>query len=237
MHRLLNTLSNNLLLKLTALGLAFLLWFSVKTDNQMRIDGIPVEVSNGDPDWVVAGEPDPPQVGVVFSGPYRELIRMAVERPSVVVPVAEVRDSTQIVALRPNWVTLGNGLTSTRVEDIRPAAVRLTFDRVVTREIPVVMPVIGMPVPGFELAGPVRLDPPAVRATGASRILEKLDTLRLPALDLTRRNATDTVTIPVEAPDPDVTLLTPEVRAIIRIRPVRTEPDTMTPLFLPRLPR
>lgn len=220
-QRIVDALTNDLTLKLTSLGLAFLLWSLVKTGNQTGIDGVPIEVVNRDAEWVLAGPPDPPTVRVVFSGPVRELFRMlAAEPPNVLVPIEQVNDSSEFIALRPNWVALGQGMNNTRVEEIRPSAVRLHFDRIANREIPVSIVLLGQPMTGFELAGPVRLEPRYVRVSGASRLLEPIDTLRLPPLDLSRYGATDTVTVPVDTVGTDLVFVPDEVRVIVPIRPV-----------------
>jgi hypothetical protein len=222
-QRLWETLTNDLLLKLTALGLAFLLWTLVENDNQVGIDDIPVTVANGDAGWVLAAEPEPTAVRVVFSGPVRELIRVAAERPEILVPIDSVRDSTDVIVLRPSWVALGNGMDNTRVEEITPRTVRVRFDRVATRMVPVVAPVMGVPPAGFELAGPVVLEPPMVRVSGAGRLLAALDTVRIPAIDLGRRTTTDTFTVSIDSLGPGIITVPREVRAILTIRPVRAD--------------
>jgi hypothetical protein len=151
------TLTNDRLLKLTALGLAFLLWTLVETDQRVGLDAIPVVVANADAGWVLAGEPEPASVQVVFSGPVRELIRVAAERPELLVPIDSVRDTTDVVVLRPTWVALGNGMDNTHVEEITPRAVRLRFDRVETRMIPVSVGVVGEPQAGYEFVGQIAL--------------------------------------------------------------------------------
>jgi hypothetical protein len=217
------TLTNDRLLKLTALGLAFLLWTLVETDNRVGIDAIPVVVANADAGWVLAAEPEPSSVEVVFSGPVRELIRVAAERPEILVPIDSVRDTTDVVVLRPTWVALGNGMDNTRVEEITPRAVRLRFDRVTTRMIPVTVSVVGEPEAGYEFVGQIALEPTAIRASGASRVLDTLDTVRLPAIDLGRRMATDTIVIPVDSLGPGIIAVPRQVRAIVEIRPIKAD--------------
>lgn len=220
MRRLLDRLTNDLLLKITALFLAFLLWSLVKTDSQVPIADIPIQVVNQDPGWVLDGLPEPATVQVTFSGPVRELFRVAAERPSVLVPIDDVSDTTEVVLLHTNWVALGNRVTATRVEDIRPTAIRLHFDRVSTKTIPLAVRVIGAPVPGFEVAGMIRVDPATVWASGASRRLEAIDSIRLPAIDLTQRTTTDTFALAIDTTGMGVIMTPREVRVIVPIRPV-----------------
>ncbi len=219
MRRLVDALTKDLLLKVTALGLAFLLWSLVKEDRRVAIDDIAVEVVNGDAGWVLAGAPEPAVVRVTFSGPVRELFRVAAERPRILVPIASVRDSSQVVVLRPDWVSLGDGLGATQIEEIRPAAVRLVFDRLITRSIPLAIRVIGEPVPGFSLDGPVRLDPEAVVASGPASRLAAIDSLRLPPIDLVRRIVTDTILVPIDTTGLGIIVAPREARVIVPIRP------------------
>lgn len=230
MQRLWETLTNDLLLKLTALGLAFLLWTLVENDNSVGIDDIPVAVANGDAGWVLAAEPEPASVRVVFSGPVRELIRVAAERPEILVPIDSVRDSTDVIVLRPNWVALGNGMDNTRVEEIAPRTVRVRFDRVTTRLVPVTARLSGTPAAGYELSGPVLIDPPVVRVSGASRRLAVLDSVRLPVIELAGRMAGGTFTFPIDSLGPGIIAVPGEVRAIVTIRPARADTAAHFPI-------
>ncbi|MGH7503765.1 MAG: CdaR family protein [Longimicrobiales bacterium] len=231
MQRLLDRLTNDLLLKVTALGLAFLLWSLVKTDTRVPITEIPIQVVNQDPGWILAGPPEPATVQVTFSGPVRELFRVAAERPSVLVPIDDVSDTLEVVLLHTNWVALGNQLGNTRVEDIRPTAIRLRFDRVSTKTIPVASRLIGSPVNGYALAGRPLLDPATVWVSGASRRLEAIDSVRLPAIDLTERMRTDTLTLVIDTTGLGVIMTPREVRVVLPIR--RVIPDSTVRSTLP----
>jgi hypothetical protein len=60
LRRIHTILTHNWLLKITALGLAFLLWSVVKADNRVSIENVPIQVVNRDGDWVLSQRPDPP---------------------------------------------------------------------------------------------------------------------------------------------------------------------------------
>ncbi len=132
MRRLLETLARNWRLKLAALGIALLLWSVVKAEEivSVYVRGVPVTVSVRDPAWENAGSPAPARVTLQLTGPVREVLRIAFERPRIVVPVEDVRDSVMVAGLRADWVHLSGSLTRTRVDDIIPASVRLAFHRV-----------------------------------------------------------------------------------------------------------
>lgn len=223
-RRLIDALTNDVLLKLTAIGLAFLLWTTVTTPDPVTIDGIPVDVIVRDSGWSLRGGATPATVTIEMTGPLRQLVRVATERPALVVTVDQVSDSVQTVELRSSSLSLTAGMEDVRVEAIRPLTVNLRFDRVTSRVVPLSIGLIGEPPAAYELAGPVTLDPPSVRATGPSRLLAELDTIRLEAVDLTQRIGTDTITLRIDQVPGGIAVDPLDVRVIVPLRPV--PPDT-----------
>jgi YbbR domain-containing protein len=221
-------LTENWALKLSALGLAFLLWTVVKADNRMAIEDIPIRVVARDADWVLASEPEPPSVAVVFTGPVRELLRVAVEKPGIIIPIDDVNDSTEVHILRTNFVSLSNGLNNTRVEEFRPSTVRLRFDRVTTRLLPLTVRLTGTPVAGFEQAGPPVIEPPSVRVSGATSRLAQMDSILLPPIDIGARTATDTQLVAIDTTGLGIIVSPRQAQVIVPIR--RVPPDTLPPL-------
>jgi YbbR domain-containing protein len=214
-------------LKLTALALAFLLWTTVQADapGEWVANNVQIRVVNNDPDWVVVDAPSPSEVSVTFSGPYRELLRAASERPDIIVPVDQVSDSTELFPLSVNRVRMPPGTPNTGVLGIQPAMVRVNFDRVMTRLIPVSVDLQGELAPGFELAGPVTVDPSVVRASGAGRNLARADTLRLPPIDVRDLRGGDTLDITIDTTGTGLIISPRTVRVVVPIRPVLTEPN------------
>jgi YbbR domain-containing protein len=225
-RRLVDALTNDLLLKLTAIGLAFLLWTTVTTPDPVAIDGIPVRPVIHDAQWAQLGDPAPATVTVEFTGPLRQLVRVATERPPMNVILESVSDSVVEVQLRPSFLALEAGMEDIRVEAIRPLSVTFRFDRVESRVVPVAVGIIGAPAPGFEQAGAATVEPRTVRLTGPRRTLDQLDTLRLVAIDLSRWTGTDTVPAVFEGLPANVTVDPTTVRVIVPVAPV--DPDTTT---------
>lgn len=209
--------TQNWALKLSALGLAFLLWTVVKADNHVEIEEVPVRVVNRDPEWTHVAT-DPPAVTVVFSGPVRELLRVALEKPSVIVPIDDVTDSASVHILRSNFISMFSGLSSTRVEEFRPNTVRLRFDRITTVEVPLAVRLSGSPVEGYEVAGVPRVDPRFVRVSGATSRLANLDSIRLPPIDLGSSSATDTQVVAIDTTGLGVIVSPQQARVIVPIR-------------------
>jgi YbbR domain-containing protein len=221
-------LTRNWTLKLAALGLAVLLWSVVKAEAPVRvtIPDVPVEVALRDGRWTATAPPVPGTVTVVFSGPVRDLVKLAVERPRVVIPIDEVTDTTEIHLLQPRWVQLGQDLERTRAEDILPSTVRLSFERITTRLLPVLPVTEGEPPVGFRLEKPVRADPPAITVSGPSSRLAQLEMIRLPAVDISELTGPTAITVAIDTTELDGLAVSPrQVTVTVSIEPV--PPDSV----------
>src|SRR5690606_5974279 len=154
------------------------MWITVRADGPGQWSWeVPVRVINNDADWVVTGPPVPAEVTLYLRGPYRELLRASSDMPEVIVPIGagEITDSTEVFQLRNSWVSLPSGTERVEVIQLLPSSVRIPFDRISTRIIPVAAPLIGEPPPGYELIGDIIIEPVAVRAAGAGRAIARMD--------------------------------------------------------------
>lgn len=128
-------LTRNWQLKLAAVALAVLLWALVRaeqpTEQWVRVA---IEPQVLDPDYELRGEPDPATVQVRFAGTWRELGELALDKPVLVIHIRNVGRQRTFV-LEPSMVRLPDGVRG-RVNaiDVRPGLVRLTLERVATRE-------------------------------------------------------------------------------------------------------
>ncbi len=225
--RTLEVITNNWALKLAALAIAFMLWGAVKAEvpERLQVSDVPVRVVARDGDWEPAAPPAPSTVDITFSGPTRELMRVAVNRPEVLIPVDDVSDSVETRVLRSGWVQLYGGMDNTRVEDIRPISVTLRWDRVVSRLVPVTVRVIGTPAAGYRLSGPIEVEPTAVRVNGGAARVSGLDTIRLGPIDLSGWTATDSFPLGVDTTDLGVIVSPMTVRVVVPVEPL---PDSLT---------
>ncbi|HEX2166758.1 MAG TPA: CdaR family protein [Longimicrobiales bacterium] len=225
LRRVIDWATNDWALKLTALVLAFLMWVTVRADEPGQWSWeVPVRVINNDADWVVSGLPVPAEVTLYLRGPYRELLRASSDLPEIIVPIQEVQDSSEVVQLRSNWVSLPSGTDQVTVVDILPSSVRIAFDLVTTMLIPVAAPLLGEPPPGYELIGDVVVEPAVVRASGASRAIARVDSLRLPPIDLSSVRTYDTLQLTIDTTGTGLMISPRTVRVFIPIGSV--VPDT-----------
>ena len=235
LRRVIEWATNDWALKLTALVLAFLMWITVRADEPGQWSWeVPVRVINNDADWVVTGPPVPAEVTLYLRGPYRELLRASSDMPEVIVPVAadEITDSTEVFQLRNSWVSLPSGTDRVEVIQLLPSSVRIPFDEISTRIIPVAAPLIGEPPPGYELIGDIVIEPVAVRAAGARRAIARMDSVRLPPIDLRSVRTYDTLELTIDTIGSGLIISPRTVRVFVPVGPVVA--DTAVTPIVPR---
>ena len=191
--------SRNWTLKLSAFGIALLLWVAVRAEapNRQELTGVPVRVELADPQWALVGDPTPTTVTVRFGGPSRELIRMALERPTVVIPLDEVMSGDTVVLLRNAWVRLQDR-PGVIAEDIQPSSVRLTLEPVERADLP--------PSPRWEGQLPDHLaftslpviEPLLVRVSGPRSRLLPIDSIPLHPVDLSQVTGSGRIIVEVD---------------------------------------
>ena len=207
-------------LKLTALGMAILLWMGVRASEpeQARFPGIPVEVDLRDPDWQLAGEPEPPTVTVTVLGPTGELMSMASDPPRIVVPVERVTDTLESQVMPLQWVQLPAGIRDARVLDLRPDTIRLRYERLASSTLPVRVLTSGSLPEGYTLMTPVRTNPAVVVARGPRPRLGEVDSIPLVPVDLSGLRTTTNVPTRVDtAAVAGLQILPGEVNVILRV--------------------
>lgn len=220
MALVLDKITNNWQLKLTALVLAFLFWAALRREQpySYTFPRVPVRVLNEDADWVLASSPDPAVVRVTLEGPGGELLQVASNPPEIRVPVANVTDSASMLELRSAWVHYPQQ-PGTRVVRIEPLMVRLAFERVGAKLLPIAVAISGTPAPGYVLSGPPVVDPEVVRASGGVGRLARMESLHL-SLNLDNRQGVDTLEMRIDTAGTGLVLSPGRVRVIVSLRPV-----------------
>lgn len=218
--RALRIITENWGLKLAAVGLAVLMWMGVRANEPERAEfpGIPVEVDLRDPDWKLAGSPEPATVTVTVLGPTAELLDLAADPPRIVLLVERVNDPVERQVVPLQWVQLPGGIRDVRVLGIRPDTIRLRYERLESRALPVQVRTTGTLPEGFILTGPVRTNPAAVEVRGPEQRLAALDSVPLLPVDISGLRSTTNVPTPVDTAALDGVSVTPEdVNVILRV--------------------
>ena len=192
-------LTHNWRLKLSALGLSVFLWALVQTEpsNQETFASVPVLVQVTDTGWTTSGAPNPSTVEVRLGGPAREIIRLAREGTSLRIPVGRVGSQDTVIALRREWVELGqrSGLS---VESMSPSTIRISFEEAQTRLVPIAPRLVGRIRDHLALAAPLEFSPQIVRVRGPRSRVEGLDSLRLAAFDLSDVSRSGAFTVGID---------------------------------------
>ena len=192
-------LSRNWTLKLAAFGVALLLWVAVRAEAPTRQDflDVPLRVDVGDPEWALVGEPTPSTVTVRVGGPSRELLSMALDRPTVVIPMEQVTNADTSVTLINSWVRIQDR-PGVAVEAIQPSSVRLVLEPMERVTLRVEPRLEGELPEGFAMAGLPVAFPEQVRISGPrSRVLE-LEVVPLLPLELESMTRSGRVSVGVD---------------------------------------
>ena len=162
-------------LKLTALGLALLLWAAVRSEETTRFTmrDVPVELRLTDEGWLVEGDVEPTMVTVDVTGPVRELVRLAFAEATIVVPVDNVEDTLELYRSRPEWVEFDGRFENLRIDEIQPAVLRMRFQPIERRLVPVSLRL----EPGMATAARPVIEPAAVTVEGPRNRVAALDSI------------------------------------------------------------
>ncbi len=212
-----NWIVRNLGFKIVALVVAVVLWFGVKTDRQTEVRyPVPLEVQlHSDDETIVT--PLPETVDVVFSGTGKDLLRLGDQHPRVRKELEAGPPGPRRVTLDTNDVTQSGSLPVKPVT-VDPGVLTLTVDRIVTKRVPLRALGEMEPGSGYEVAGPVRFEPPAVILIGARSILARIDTV---AVDLSQfrgsRSQTRTTSVRIPA-YPNVVVQPDSIRVLLDLQ-------------------
>jgi YbbR domain-containing protein len=193
-------LARNWQLKLSAFGLAVLLWTVPRFEapSRQELEAVPVRVQLRDPRWTLRdGYPLPSSVNVTLSGPAREVFSLAVEQPSIVIQVDQVANPDTAVLLRPSWLNIPEG-EGVVVESLEPGYVELSFERMDVAAVPLAARLVGTPPDSLALAERPSLSDSLVRVSGAESRIRSLQTIFLVPLDLSEVEASGSFARPVD---------------------------------------
>ena len=174
-------------LKIAALALAVVLWVTMRlTDDRIgRVDlsRIEVRVEHVHRDWFLRQPPAPSTVEMSVTGPMRDILRVAMSRPTIAIRVDSVHGEDSVLTLSPDWVT-DVDRSSVTIENIRPSSVRLSFERNKEEEIPVTVRLTGELPDFLALVAEPRANLLFTRVRGAASVVDALETVFMEPFDL-----------------------------------------------------
>ncbi|MDQ3070317.1 MAG: CdaR family protein [Acidobacteriota bacterium] len=160
----------NIGLKLLALFIASLLWFTMGGEHTVeRIVRVPLEMRNRPERLELVGSP-PDQVEVRLRGSSGLLSRLQPGDVVALLDLEAARPGSRLFHLRTDEVRAPFGVT---IAQVIPQTVSLAFEAGESRFVPIRPDVEGEPAPGYVL-GTITADPASVEVTGPSSDLHAL---------------------------------------------------------------
>jgi len=187
-------------LKLSAFGLALLLWITVTADQlAVRWLAVPVDVEVRSEEFQLIQGPVPGEIQVRISGPRREFWDLGINRPHIRLVVEDVREGTQSYALDPQQVQIprrvARGLSAV---DVSPGRVTLSFQRVASATVPVRLQ-LGAALSGdLAMVDTLQAEPSSVRIRGPQERIANIQFVRTEPVDLSGVTGAFQRTIPLD---------------------------------------
>jgi YbbR domain-containing protein len=181
-------LTENLWLKLTAVGLAILLWFTI-TNREPTAKSVTVQLRLSLDSSLVLRTP-PEEINAVVQGAPIDLLKLGSRSATISEQINASAPDTFVIDLSPKDVELPPSVAGLlTVTDIYPKSVTLEFVRTLTRRVPVRSGVQVVAVSGGVVPR-VIVEPSTVEISGPRLVVNRVDFVRT---DTTRILATDSM--------------------------------------------
>lgn len=207
-------------LKVIALVLAVLIWFSVSSDQEQQdltVYNVPLTVRVSSPELMVLSQAYR-VVDVRVRGPVALVSELKADDLSVSLDVTRLGPGTHTVWIEPSVVRAPAGVDVLRVD---PSTISITLDAVITRAVPVKLRFDEGSLPPDYVVTGYELHPPTVTITGPRSVVESLTSLSTRTLRLETVNSSISSVVPLEIVSHSHLTVDPkEVRATIFIEDV-----------------
>ncbi len=202
-----NYVFHNFGLKLLSLVIAVLLWLAVVRDPMSELVlTIPVQFNRVPANLDFSSE-HVPQAGIRVRGPERILRNLDQDEVHASLDLSKATPGEHTYNIDPRSIRVPRGV---EIVQVIPAQFRITFDRQVTKTVPVRPRVIGNLATGVQLAAEgVTAQPAEVAVTGPEKRLDHIDAVLTDPVDATGVVGRGTFTTNVFVPDPLVQLVHP----------------------------
>jgi YbbR domain-containing protein len=200
-----NYVFNNVALKIIALAIAVLLWWSVGRDPMVEIPmTVPLEFLHAPSDLEINSN-YPLQAQVTVRGPERLLQGMHPSEVHAILDLEGAGLGERTFDLTPRQVQVPR---NARVVQIVPSQFHISFDRSATRTVDIKPRVIGALLSGYGITR-VAADPPQVSVVGPEKRVKAIDSAITDPVDATGVVGSATFTTHAYVADPLVRVQTP----------------------------
>jgi YbbR domain-containing protein len=196
----------NLPFKIVSLAIAILLWWAVGRDQPIEIPlTVPLEFQNS-PDKLEVNSNYPFEARVTLRGPERLIQGLTSSEVHAVLDLQGATAGERTFGLTRNEIRVPRDVN---VVQIVPSQFHISFDRTVTRTVPVQPRVIGTLLSGYEITT-VTPDPKEVTIAGPERRVNAIQTALTDPVDATGVVGKATFTTHVYVGDPLVRVHAPD---------------------------
>ncbi|HKA24783.1 MAG TPA: CdaR family protein [Candidatus Eisenbacteria bacterium] len=198
--RFVSGLMENMGVKITALLLAIALYFHVVTEQpQEKVLGFPLVVQ-GLADSLALQTPPPTTIGVKVRGTGKQILRLSIVRPKVVLDLSGVN-----VGQFQRTMTAADfqGVTSEGVDvtgPSNPPRIELTIEPRAEVDVPVAVRTHGDPALGFFVQGDPQITPDRVRISGPRSWVRARDSVETEPLSIAGKRKDVEAVLPLETP-------------------------------------
>ncbi len=205
----------NVGLKIAALALGSLLWYTVSGHRIERRLPVPVYYSNVPAPLQLTGD-QMDTVNVHVRGDENLVAGLTDGRLQVVVDLGDARSGTNIIPLRVDDVTAPSGVDVVMID---PGTVTVTLERTGQVDVPVSPTVDGQPAPGY-VAGAPKVEPAVVTVAGPESRLNQPISVITERVTLDGRTGTVVQEVGVGVADAQLRVLRPHsVRVTVPVTP------------------
>ena len=185
MNLLRGLLFENFSIKLLAILLSTLVYVNARTDRPVTMMvSFPVAIQDL-PDSVSLAGPPPPPVHAEIRGTGKQVIRLRLARPPIIVSLAGVGPGPFERSITPADLPLPPGLDVGQI--VGPRMVVLDLDRRLSRRVPVSSRIEWTQASAARPIARIVLEPANVTVTGPARVVTRLDTVALAPVRLDGR--------------------------------------------------
>jgi YbbR domain-containing protein len=201
-------------LKVLALLITAVLWLSVASRpvSQIPFRDVPIELRNiPESPQLVVSKYDTLSAQVYLTGPRDVLDTIRASELVVFADLTNIEPGVRVVKLDLDSSRLPSGVTSQAVE---PRIIRLTVEREVEREVPVVPRFEGEPPEGYEIISR-NLSPATVHIVGAASHVRDITEVSTETVGLSDRTSQFTEKVAIDVGSPNVTIKSGDPREAV----------------------
>lgn len=204
-------------LKTLAFVLAVMMWFfaTYKGQSEMVIEA-PIEFKNTPKGFIILNQ-SVNKVNLQISGHERLLKAMRPLSARIVVDLTNAKKGENEFYFGRNDIVLPATVKVLRLE---PTFIRFTLDELITKTVPVRVPVIGIPEKGYRVSL-IEASPSVITVEGARSEISDLTLLKTETVDITGLDTDLQQTVKINPGGKNLILKTSEITARITIRKIQ----------------